>query len=153
MAAPCIGKATREASTQSSLGPLLARGHTGGQSVDEQRRVEFLVRLIQLKTRLQTVLILMFPSAHSSSDKSVKVWDVGTRTCVHTFFDHQDQVRRSSNSHSFVFGGWRCLSAAADADGRPRSRPAAGLLSLRGWSDSQLPAYTVCAVGLESCEV
>uniref|UniRef100_A0A8C0I177 Superkiller complex protein 8 n=1 Tax=Balaenoptera musculus TaxID=9771 RepID=A0A8C0I177_BALMU len=23
---------------------------------------------------------------------SVKVWDVGTRTCVHTFFDHQDQV-------------------------------------------------------------
>ncbi|XP_057159576.1 SKI8 subunit of superkiller complex protein isoform X1 [Ursus arctos] len=28
----------------------------------------------------------------SSSDKSVKVWDVGTRTCVHTFFDHQDQV-------------------------------------------------------------
>ncbi|KAF4017903.1 hypothetical protein G4228_009476 [Cervus hanglu yarkandensis] len=27
-----------------------------------------------------------------SSDKSVKVWDVGTRTCVHTFFDHQDQV-------------------------------------------------------------
>ncbi|XP_075569872.1 superkiller complex protein 8 isoform X1 [Pelecanus crispus] len=28
----------------------------------------------------------------SSSDKSVKVWDAGTRTCVHTFFDHQDQV-------------------------------------------------------------
>ena len=28
----------------------------------------------------------------SSSDESVKVWDVGTRTCVHTFFDHQDQV-------------------------------------------------------------
>ncbi|EMP27744.1 WD repeat-containing protein 61 [Chelonia mydas] len=27
-----------------------------------------------------------------SSDKSVKVWDAGTRTCVHTFFDHQDQV-------------------------------------------------------------
>ncbi|CAD7672716.1 unnamed protein product [Nyctereutes procyonoides] len=28
----------------------------------------------------------------SSSDKSVKVWDVGTRTCVHSFFNHQDQV-------------------------------------------------------------
>uniref|UniRef100_H3AS02 Superkiller complex protein 8 n=1 Tax=Latimeria chalumnae TaxID=7897 RepID=H3AS02_LATCH len=28
----------------------------------------------------------------SSSDKSVKVWDAGSRTCVHTFFDHQDQV-------------------------------------------------------------
>lgn len=34
------------------------------------------------------------PLLCSSSDKSVKVWDVGTRTCVHTFFDHQDQVRR-----------------------------------------------------------
>lgn len=31
-------------------------------------------------------------SSCSSSDKSVKVWDAGTRTCVHTFFDHQDQV-------------------------------------------------------------
>lgn len=28
----------------------------------------------------------------SSSDKSVKVWDAASRTCINTFFDHQDQV-------------------------------------------------------------
>ncbi len=28
----------------------------------------------------------------SSSDKMVKVWDAGTRQCVHTFYDHLDQV-------------------------------------------------------------
>jgi len=28
----------------------------------------------------------------SSSDKTVKIWDAGTRQCVHTFYDHTDQV-------------------------------------------------------------
>ncbi|ROL52810.1 WD repeat-containing protein 61, partial [Anabarilius grahami] len=28
----------------------------------------------------------------NSSDKSVKVWDTASRSCVNTFFDHQDQV-------------------------------------------------------------
>ncbi|KAI4826052.1 hypothetical protein KUCAC02_021707 [Chaenocephalus aceratus] len=32
------------------------------------------------------------PTKKSSSDKSVKVWDAGTRACINTFFDHQDQV-------------------------------------------------------------
>lgn len=31
----------------------------------------------------------------SSSDKSVKVWDAASRTCINTFFDHQDQVTSS----------------------------------------------------------
>lgn len=28
----------------------------------------------------------------SSSDRNAKVCDIGTKTCVHTFFDYQDQV-------------------------------------------------------------
>lgn len=28
----------------------------------------------------------------SSSDHSVKIWELATRTCVHTFTEHQDQV-------------------------------------------------------------
>ena len=31
-------------------------------------------------------------SLHSSSDNAVKVWDAGTRQCVHTFYEHTDQV-------------------------------------------------------------
>ena len=27
-----------------------------------------------------------------SSDKSVKIWDAGSRQCVHTFYEHMDQV-------------------------------------------------------------
>lgn len=30
----------------------------------------------------------------SSSDKTVKIWDAGSRQCVHTFYDHTDQVKR-----------------------------------------------------------
>lgn len=44
---------------------------------------------------------ICFPN--SSSDKSVKVWDVGTRTCVHTFFDHQDQVWNKKRVSALVF--------------------------------------------------
>jgi len=40
---------------------------------------------------------------NSSSDKSVKVWDVGTRTCIHTFFDHQDQVWNKQHVNSLAF--------------------------------------------------
>lgn len=29
---------------------------------------------------------------HRSSDKKVKVWDIHTRQCVHTFEEHADQV-------------------------------------------------------------
>ena len=32
-------------------------------------------------------------SFFSSSDKSVKVWDAGSRQCVHTFYEHKDQVK------------------------------------------------------------
>lgn len=28
----------------------------------------------------------------SSSDKTVKIWNAGSRQCVHTFYDHSDQV-------------------------------------------------------------
>lgn len=28
-----------------------------------------------------------------SSDKSVKVWDAATKQCIHTFNDHNDQVK------------------------------------------------------------
>ena len=28
----------------------------------------------------------------SSSDKTVKVWDAGSRQCVQTFYQHSDQV-------------------------------------------------------------
>jgi len=28
----------------------------------------------------------------ASSDKSVKVWDAGSRQCLHTFYEHKDQV-------------------------------------------------------------
>ena len=30
--------------------------------------------------------------ATSSSDRKVKVWDAGSRRCVHTFSEHSDQV-------------------------------------------------------------
>lgn len=30
--------------------------------------------------------------AHSSSDKTIKVWDVAERQCLHTFQDYADQV-------------------------------------------------------------
>lgn len=30
----------------------------------------------------------------SSSDKTVKVWDKEKMKCVHTFYEHQDQVRK-----------------------------------------------------------
>lgn len=29
---------------------------------------------------------------YSSSDKTVKIWNAGSRQCVHTFYDHSDQV-------------------------------------------------------------
>lgn len=28
----------------------------------------------------------------SSSDHSVKIWELSTRSCIHTFSEHQDQV-------------------------------------------------------------
>jgi len=31
--------------------------------------------------------------ASCSSDKTVKIWELATRQCIHTFLDHQDQVR------------------------------------------------------------
>lgn len=55
----------------------------------------FLLHLIPMESLLQAgkhaaqelVTIL------SSSDKKVKIWDIGTRQNVHTFSQHDDQVR------------------------------------------------------------
>ena len=33
-----------------------------------------------------------FVPSGRSSDKSVKIWDAGSRQCVHTFYEHMDQV-------------------------------------------------------------
>lgn len=67
--------------------------------------MEFLVGFLTTSAQSENCfLTLMFPFLNSSSDKSVKVWDVGTRTCVHTFFDHQDQVWHNLHFNSFVFG-------------------------------------------------
>lgn len=44
----------------------------------------------------------------SSSDKSVKVWDAGSRACINTFFDHQDQVTHKPCISSSLSGGGAC---------------------------------------------
>ncbi|XP_019714487.1 WD repeat-containing protein 61-like, partial [Hippocampus comes] len=44
----------------------------------------------------------------SSSDKSVKVWDAGSRACINTFFDHQDQVwsvKYNNNGSKIISAG------------------------------------------------
>lgn len=43
---------------------------------------------------MKSVNIDLFSASPSSSDKSVKVWDAGSRACINTFFDHQDQVKQ-----------------------------------------------------------
>jgi len=46
-----------------------------------------------------------------SSDKTVKVWNVGTRQCIHTFQDHGDMVwgaKYSSNGFNVVSAGDDC---------------------------------------------
>lgn len=37
-------------------------------------------------------LLFIFFFSSSSSDKTVKVWDAGSRQCVQTFYEHNDQV-------------------------------------------------------------
>ena len=34
----------------------------------------------------------------SSSDKTVKVWDAGSRQCIQTFYEHNDQVMVELNN-------------------------------------------------------
>ena len=38
---------------------------------------------------------MMLHICYSSSDKTVKIWDTGSRQCIHTFYDHNDQVQIS----------------------------------------------------------
>lgn len=40
----------------------------------------------------QSILFVIEIFIFSSSDKSVKIWDAGSRQCVHTFYEHKDQV-------------------------------------------------------------
>ena len=40
---------------------------------------------------------------YRSSDKAVKIWDAGSRQCVHTFYEHLDQV--SCGTAVIVVGG------------------------------------------------
>ena len=49
-------------------------------------------------------LIDKFSLFSSSSDKTVKVWDAGSRQCVQTFYEHNDQVYTNLGWYIFAKG-------------------------------------------------
>ena len=53
---------------------------------------------------LQKVWLISFPFFSSSSDKTVKVWDAGSRQCVQTFYEHNDQVYTNLGWYIFTKG-------------------------------------------------
>lgn len=47
---------------------------------------------MQTSSNMEVPGLLKYLVLYRSSDKSVKIWDAGTRQCIHTFYEHTDQV-------------------------------------------------------------